>query len=201
MIQRQDRVTVWASELGRNDFPPVCALTGRPAETWRKFNFATPPTWAYALLILVCLGGLGFIIFAIVISVIAQRASGHLPLTRASNRTVSMAFWVPIDLLLGGVLSIVAAIAFGSAGSDVGATIFGWLAVFLILGGIVGRLVFTPLLSVRARVSELAPGATDRIVELRHVHPAFVAAVQQHQQARAAQFQASQPPQPGPYIG
>ena len=56
MINRPDRIQIWASQLAANDFPPVCAMTGRPAETWRKFRFATPPDWAYALLALVVLG-------------------------------------------------------------------------------------------------------------------------------------------------
>ena len=55
MDSRPDRVQIWASQLAANDFPPVCAMTGRPAETWRKFRFATPPDWAYALLALVVL--------------------------------------------------------------------------------------------------------------------------------------------------
>lgn len=44
---------------------------------------------------------------------------------------------------------------------------------------------------------ELAPGQTDRIVELRNVHPLFVAAVLQRQQASASQY--TYPPQP-PYL-
>lgn|GEM_PF-2904422 len=31
-------VAIWASQLAANDFPPVCAMTGRPAETWREFH-------------------------------------------------------------------------------------------------------------------------------------------------------------------
>lgn len=196
MIQPPNRVRIWASQLWRNDFPPVCALTGRPAETWRKFNFATPPPWAYALLLLVCAGGLGFIVYALVITLIAQRASGYLPLTRNSRRTVSLALWVPVGLLIGGAISVFLAIVAGSADAGTAAALFGWLGAFLVFAGIVGRLVFTPLLSVRARVSEQAPGANDRIVELRNVHPAFVAAVMQLQQARAAQFAPPPPPSP-----
>jgi hypothetical protein len=38
---------------------------------------------------------------------------------------------------------------------------------------------------------EVAPGHFDRIVELRNVHPLFVAAVLQRQQALASHFAAS----------
>jgi hypothetical protein len=168
-------------------------MTGRPAETWRRFRFATPPQWAYALLILVCLGGLGFIAFAIVMAVVAQRASGYLPLTRASSTTVSLALWVPVALLIAAPTCWVIAIIAGSSSSDTTAGVFIWLGIGCLLAGIVGRLVVTPLLSPRARVMEIAPGQTDRIVELRNVHPMFIAALQQQQQARAAQAAASGP--------
>jgi hypothetical protein len=181
------RVQIWAAQLWANDFPPICVMTGRPAETWRRFRFATPPQWAYALLILVCLGGLGFIAFAIVLAVVAQRASGYLPLTRSSSTTVSLALWVPVALLIAAPTSWVIAIIAGSSSSDTAAAVFLWLGIGCLLAGIFGRLVVTPLLSPRARVMEVAPRQTDRIVELRNVHPNFVAAVQQQQHARAAQ--------------
>jgi hypothetical protein len=168
-------------------------MTGRPAETWRRFRFATPPQWAYALLLLVCLGGLGFIAFAIVMAVVAQRASGYLPLTRSSSTTVSLALWVPVALLIAAPTSWVIAIIAGSSSSDTTAAVFLWLGIGCLLAGIFGRLVVTPLLSPRARVMEVAPGQTDRIVELRNVHPNFIAAVQQQQHTRAAQAAASGP--------
>jgi hypothetical protein len=63
----------------------------------------------------------------------------------------------------------------------------------------IGRLVVTPLISPRAKVREMAPGHTDRIVELRNVHPLFVAAVLQRQQASALQYAypAQSPYRPG----
>ena len=106
MNHPQDRVQVWASQLAANDFPPVCAVTGAPVETWRKFRFSTPPPWAYAFLGLIALG---------------------------------------------------------------------------------------PLVSIRAKVT-MQPGYYDKLVELRNVHPAFVAAVNQMHQARMAQQAAMQPP-------
>src|SRR5438094_9290790 len=100
MDSRPDRIQIWGSQLAANDFPPVCAMSGRPAETWKRFKFATPPQWAYALLVLICLGGIGRIIYAIVISTVSQRASGFLPLTLSSQRTANLTMQVPVILII-----------------------------------------------------------------------------------------------------
>jgi len=169
-------------------------MTGRPAETWRRFKFATPPDWAYALLILVCIGGLGFIALAVVTALVAQRASGFLPLTRSSNRTVALATWAPAALLIGGVVAWFAAGAIGLPTNDPTAgTIAGvlfWVGLFAVAAGMVGRLIVMPLVCPRAKVAELQPYQYDRLVELRNVHPVFVAAVNQMHANWAAQYAA-----------
>jgi hypothetical protein len=178
-------------------------MTGRPVETWKKFKFATPPDWTYALLILVCLGGLGFIAFTIVVAVVSQRASGFLPLTRSSSRTVTLTFWIPLALLIAWPASWAIAVIFGLSSNDPTASAIAgvsfWLGVLFLVAGLIGRLIVTPLISPRAKVMELAPGQPDRIVELRNVHPLFVAAVLQRQQAHASQyaFPAQSPYLPG----
>jgi hypothetical protein len=190
-----DRVQVWSAQLSANDFPPVCAMTGRPAQMWRKFKFSTPPTWSYALLILVCLGGMGIIAFAVVMALTAQRANGYLPLTKDSSRFVTLAFWVPIAVMGLAVVVWIAAFPVSSSSSIGDAA--GWLfltGLVLLLSGLAGRLIVTPLLCPRAKVMEVAPGQVDRIVELRNVHPAFVAAVIARQHERAARVAAPQPP-------
>jgi hypothetical protein len=190
VVTSPDRVTIWASQLAANDFPPVCAMSGMPAETWRKFKFATPPTWAYALLLLICLGGIGIIAYVVVIYAIAQRAEGHLPLTRISSRTVTLAIWVPASLLIAWIVLWVIAAAAGLPSSDPTVdTIAGvmfWIGLLLLLAGLVGRYVVKPLVTPRARVTEPQPGQFDKLVELRSVHPAFVAAVHQLQAGRMA---------------
>lgn len=191
MITAPDRLQIWASQLTANDFPPVCAMTGRPAETWRKFNFATPPQWAYALLVLACLGGIGIIIFAIVIATISQRASGYLPLTRSAKRTADLVVWVPVALIIAWVVMWVIGFATlpptsDQSGSAVPGIFFG-LGALLLIGGLVGRLVITKLVSVSAKVMEPQPGYMDKIVELRNVHPNFIQAVHQLQASRLAQ--------------
>jgi len=174
-------------------------MTGRPGETWKKFKFATPPDWVYALLVLVCLGGIGILALAIVTAVVSQRASGYLPLTRSSSRTAALAFWIPVGLLIACPVAWAIAAIFGfSSGDSSAATITGvffWLGLLFLAVGLLGRLLVTPLVSPRAKVWPIAPGQTDRIVELRNVHPAFVVAVQRQQQARAAQYTPA-PPSP-----
>ncbi len=202
MINRPDRVQIWAGQLAANDFPPICAMTGRPAETWRRFRFATPPAWAYALLVLACVGGIGLIGFAIVMAAIAQRASGYLPLTRASRRTVNLAFWGPLALL-GLALAIwMAAAIIGLPTNDttlnsIGAVLF-FIGLLVFAFGLIGRLVITRLVGPRAKVREQQPGYYDKVVELRNVNPAFVAAVNQAHRVRAAGYtsipQAPSPP-------
>ncbi len=202
MTNRPDRVQIWAAQLAANDFPPICAMTGRPAETWRRFRFATPPPWAYALLALACLGGIGIIGYAIVMAAIAQRAAGYLPLTRAGRRTVNLTFWGPLALL-GSALAIwVAAAIIGLPTNDpalntIGAVLF-WIGLLVFMFGLIGRLVITPLVGPRAKVREQLPGQYDKVVELRNVNPAFVAAVRQAHQARSGLYatipQTSGPP-------
>lgn len=171
-------------------------MTGRPAETWRKFTFSTPPAWTYALLPLVCLGLLGVIIAGAIIYAVSERATGHLPLTRSSSRTVALAIWIPVALLIASPVTWVLAFIFGSGSeSPVFPALFlgGFL---LLLAGLVGRLVGTPLIIPRARVNPVQYGQYDRLVEIRNVNPVFVAAVRQHQQARFAQAY----PQQAPYL-
>jgi hypothetical protein len=186
VIGRPDRVTVWAGQLAANDFPPVCAMTGAPAETWRRFKFATSPAWAYAF-------------SALVAVLVAERASGFLPLTMASSRMVGLARWVPRGLVIGsGVLWIAIAIAavanVGAAAANAGdvAGLFVFLGVLMLVAGLVGRFVFMPLVCPRGRVTLLA-GYPDKLVELRNVHQAFVSAVTQAHQARAQQYPGMQP--------
>ena len=190
MIARQDRVQIWASQLSANDFPPVCAMTGRPAEVWRKFNFRTPPGWVYSLLLLILLGLIGLIIFGIVEYAVSEKASGHLPLSRAAQNRLRLVIWTIVGLL---PLSIILLIAGAALGSGTDSSTSG-LGTSLILLGVLGFVAFIAgaltrsLWGPRARVYPPAqPGYADKLVELRNVHPAFVAAVQQQHSARAAQ--------------
>jgi len=191
LITRDDRIQIWGSQLAANDFPPVCAMSGRPAEIWKRFKFATPPQWAYALLVLICLGGIGLIIYAVVVSAVSQRASGFLPLTRSSRRTADLATWVPVSLLIAwaALWGVAAVIALSTTDDSLGtlAGVCFWIGLLLMIAGLVGRLVITRLVIPQAKVMEPQPGYLDKLVELRNVHPNFVQALHQQQVTRLAQ--------------
>jgi hypothetical protein len=179
-------------------------MTGRPAETWRKFTFSTPPPWAYALLLLVVCGLIGLIVAGIIMAAVSQRASGHLPLTRSSSRLAGLALWVPAGLILGSfalwTAIVAAAVANVDAGDANAGGIGGLLFLFgglILLAGLIGRLVVLPLTVPRGSVTQAQPGYYDKVVELRNVNPTFVAAVQQMHSARAAAYAAQLPLPPG----
>jgi hypothetical protein len=192
---------VWASQLAANDFPPICAMTGAPAETWRKFRFSTAPAWAYLFLVLLCTG-VGLLIVFLIMYLVSRRASGHLPLTKASSRIISLASWIPGGLVVGTVALWVLAAIVGNSSNDATtgaiAAVMVILSLLTLLAGIVGLLVVRPLIGPRATVMEQPPGQFDRLVQLRRVHPAFVTAVNQIHQARAAQYASMQPAQSVP---
>jgi hypothetical protein len=109
---------VWSSQLAANDFPPVCAMTGQPAETWRKFRFSTAPAWAPVLFLLLCTG-VGLLLVFIAMYGVSRRASGHLPLTRASSRRVALASWIPVGLLAAAFVLVIAAfVVFGASSTS-----------------------------------------------------------------------------------
>ena len=169
-------------------------MTGAPAETWRKFRFATAPAWAYVLLLLVCTG-VGLLIIGVLIWAVSFRASGYLPLTRASRRKLAIVNWLPLVLIVLSLGLWIVAVVVGFNSNDQTATIAaGLLIVGLIAGlaGLVGRLVIRRLVGPRARVMERRAGQYDQLVELRNVHPAFVMAVNQLRSARTAYYASPQ---------
>jgi hypothetical protein len=196
-------VQVWASQLAANDFPPVCAMTGKPAETWRKFRFATPPGWAYAFLALIICGLPGIIVAGAIVAAVSTRASGFLPLTRGSSRLQALVFWIPVGLIIaalalmtGIVIAALANVGAGNPNASAGGLLF-LLGIAIAFLGLLARLVVTPLMSLRGRVA-VEPGYPDKLVELRNVHPAFVTAVRQIHESRAAHYSPTQPPGPVP---
>jgi len=166
-------------------------MTGAPAETWQRFRFVTAPAWAYAFLILVCTG-IGLLPIFILMAVVSRRASGYLPLTRASQRRVRRATWVCIDLFVLAVLLWIAAAVIASIWSDnaVASTFVG-LAVFVgilsLLAAAIGWLLVRPMFGPGGAVRARPAGYQDYPVELRKVHPLFVQAVYAQHAARMAQ--------------
>lgn len=168
-------------------------MTGAPAETWRKFRFATPPWWALSFLLLICVG-IGFVVSIPLAYLVARRASGRLPLTHRSKRRLELPMRAAIVILaLCALVWIIAVIAFtrpydpasptpqliGLVSFNLGLVAFVFGAVLVQLGLQLGRIPFGP----GAIVMRQLPGQPDRQVELIRLHPAFVAAVQQMQSA------------------
>jgi hypothetical protein len=162
-------------------------MTGAPAETWRKFNFSSAPPYTFWF------GGL------LVAALMSRRASGYLPLTRASVKKLRVYTWSLVALMpLGAVVAFVGLVLAGAANDGgvigtVGVLGFG-LGVAAILVGLIGLLVVRRTLGPTAKILEPQPGHYQSLIELRNVHPAFVASVHQLQQMRAQQM--DQPQQP-----
>ena len=172
-----NRVLIWQSQLAANDFPPVCAMTGSAAETWRKFTVSKTPPWAFWV------GGI-FLARAL-----SERTTGYLPLTRASMkklRTVTWTFGALIPLaVFFWVLGIVLASVSNSAISTEIFELLFLLGLGALFGGIVGLFLGKPAVGPQAKILERQPGHYESLIELRNLHPNFVAAMQQRQQARA----------------
>ena len=146
-------------------------MTGAPAETWRKFTFSKSPPWAFWV------GGV------LLRAALAEHTSGYLPLTRASVNRIRTVTWI-----FGGLIPL--AFAF----FVVGVLVDGSLTLFFLLvgigslfAGLIGVLIGRSAVSPSAIIYDRQPGYYESLLELRNVHPSFVAAVQQHQQMRAQQ--------------
>lgn len=188
---RSDSVQIWQSQLFANDFPPVCAMTGLPAETWRKFTFVTVPGWAYLMLVLVCTG-VGILPIYLVMRLVARTATGHLPLTNESSRTIRRAnsagalFLVLMFVLWAVGIAILSTSRFGDTTANtlaVVAFVGGFIAG---LAGVVYWLLVKPRFGPGGKVMQAERFNSDRIVELQRVHPLFVSAVQERQLNRSA---------------
>ena len=163
MINAPDRVTVWASELAAADFPPICVMTGRPAETWHRFRVAD--------------GRLRIV-------------SGHLPMTKSAEQQVVILDLAVGLLALSFILnfaSLFMSIAY-SSDTDVSAIAQTFRVIGLVTFaiGITGLVIRRTFIGPLAAILDPPPGYVVRLVELRRVHPAFAVATRQRQLARAA---------------
>jgi hypothetical protein len=165
-------------------------MTGGPAETWKKFTFTSTPPWAFLFGVLVA-------------RLMSRRAFGYLPLTRASVNKLRLVRWGSAGVLLSTIpLWILASVILsnsseGSVGAGVGVLLF-LVTLLTFFGGLVAFLIVRQAVGPTGKVMEQQVGQYDSLVEIRRVHPAFVAAVQQHQHARAAGYAYApqgQPPQ------
>jgi len=161
-------------------------MSGAPAETWREFRFNTSPPWTVVFVLLICVG-IGLFLSLPLAYLVGRHANGRLPLTHDSNRTLEAPKWIGGGATAAAaLLGIVAAIAFSVQGEppNLTAGIVAILAFYLALpllalGVVLLEVGFQlgALYGPVAKVMKQEPGQTDRIVELRRVHPLFVSAV------------------------
>lgn len=118
--------------------------------------------------------------------VFAQRAAGYLPLSRLASRTITIGVWFPIALMASPIILLIlsAVIALDDSRSNAPGFL-ALLAIVLLLGGFVARLLLRARLFPRATVGDVNPVYRDRVIELRNLHPRFVAAVRDRQNQAA----------------
>jgi hypothetical protein len=187
------RIVVSAAQFAAGDFPLVCAMTGQPAQTRRRFRFFRAPVWSAVFLFLMCVG-IGFLVSGLLIFLVARRVTGYLPLTSTSNQRISLVLQLSVVVVtVGAILLIVAALLAATADplahlAGVLLLPFGLMAFVVGFTGLqVGLQMLKPLYGPTAVVLPRQPGHTETWIELRNVHPAFVAAVQQVNSAISTQ--------------
>ncbi len=154
-------------------------MTGAPAETWRRFTFSKTPWWAFWV------GGI------LLSTALSERTTGYLPLTRASVKTLRTVRWTFAGLLpFAFFLWVIGIIVASVSSSDVNGAIFELLFLLglgALFAAIVGTFIGRSVVGPAGKVLKAPRGQAESLVELRNVHPAFVAGVQQLQQVRATQ--------------
>ncbi len=167
-------------------------MTGAPAETWYKVGFKTVPGWATATNLL------GFTqlhpIAPVVEELSMRRAKGSLPMTRRSRQKLLLVNWsifalIPLTLVLWGAAAVIASNS-GPESTWVGVLVVSGLIT--VMAGLIGLVGVLPLIGPAGSVMAKGEGDHDSLVELRRVHPAFVAAVNQQHANRAAEFVSQQ---------
>jgi hypothetical protein len=182
---------IWSTDLKLGHLPAVCVKTGQPADASIKFRFATLPSWANALYLLL-LTGVGMLIVLIIRRLVSRVESGRLPYVRTAANRIRLWRWVRVALLVGIPVFLIAAVI--SLGGDTTIAALVWSAF---LADFIAAVVFP--YAVLNRISPNGyvhdgPYGNGRWVELRRVHPTFAAAVAQMYAARWAAVQ-----QPAPW--
>jgi hypothetical protein len=155
---------MWARDFETGNLPPVCAISGKPAQCWQKFGFRSTPRQAEIPVAAMHL--LGSPLAALVEDLVALRAKGNLPLTRGMRRVVRIARLAPALLLVVGLVLTFSWDIWHSG--TVEAIGFG-LFVFAIPTGMVANWRIEPHGSLR-RINGIL------ILKLTNVHPNFAAA-------------------------
>lgn len=154
------RTVVARESLYRAELPPVCVVTGRPAESTVRVRFDSLPSWTWILLLF------GVLPFLIASWFATERIVGAVPVTREAVTRFHRRRRSSTLALLAGVVGLL------YAGWAVAAWAL-WLAVPLTVAGVAG--------CIWAYFSfpdgRLVRGGTQ--VLLVRVHPSFVTAVQE----------------------
>lgn len=159
-------VTMWARDFQNSNVPPVCAITGKPAECWQKFGFRSAPRGTEipeAGLELVA--GPVAMLFA---ELVLLRAKGYLPLTRGMRRVVRVVRFIPAPVLVVGLVFTFSWDMFHSGTvSAIGFAVF----VLAMPAGLLAKRRIEPQGSL-VRINGIL------ILKLTNVHPNFVVAEQ-----------------------
>ena len=147
-------------------------MTGRQAETWRRFSFSTAPAWSFWV------GGI------LAAALTARRANGYLPLTKASAKSLRVLTWGAVALVPTAVVLWIVAALVQSGTAAFALVVFGGAALLV---GVIALSIIRRTYSPRGKVLEPQPGHYQSLVEIHNVHPAFVTAVQELQRMRAQQ--------------
>lgn len=172
-----DRIRVSPRQFEAGDFPPVCAFTGHPAETTGRVLCVEPGDWIV-------------IVIWLAIGIFVPRwkprvAVGRLPFTLQARKAFSLA---DTAIWTGALLTILAEIAgiwvfLSTKDPDIVAI----ARTLMVIGVVTAAAFLTGIVLSRAVLPHgfvLYPeGSAERVVELRRVHPVFVAAASQHQRS------------------
>lgn len=130
--------------------------------------------------------GIGFLVSGLLIFLVAEKVSGYLPLTSASVRRLSVPMRVSITLLLVALGMFISAVILATTGAQLAqlaslvlASTGLWVFLFGFLGLQAGFGIVKPLYGPTAVVLPRQAAYPGTWIELRNVHPAFVAAVEQ----------------------
>ena len=168
---------VWEGDLYAGSLPPICVLTGEPAEQRLSVRYTTTPSWVVLLLFL-------GVVPAIVGWLLTRRtARGSLPLSARGAAVLSRRHRLALGAILVGVpLAIGGGTFAGALDPNVGGLVLCVLLVVALLLVLAATRAYTPN-AVRAHVEEPTPWG--RWVQLHDVSDAFALAVQRMYADRA----------------
>jgi len=114
------------------------------------------------------------------------RADGYLPLTSENKYKLRLMKVAITSLMPLGLVSFAIAITLISDGHESSGGPLVVVALCLLTAGVLGYIHVVPRYGPTGAVYPPPLGYSDKVVELRRVHPGFVIAVQQYQQAQAS---------------